>query len=183
MNHTGTKELETSRLILRRFELSDAGAMFRNWAGDPDVAKYMTWNAHGSISVTNGVLNDWLNSYQRPDFYQWAIVPKYKGEPIGSIGSVYGSEEIKMVHVGYCIGKMWWHQGYTSEAFARVIEFFFKEVKANRIESRHDPGNPNSGMVMLKCGLSYEGRSRQSDTNNQGLCDAMHYAILAEDYI
>ena len=52
----------------------------------------------------------------------------------------------------------------------------------NRVESRHDPRNVNSGKVMQKCGMKYEGTRRQADLNNQGICDASGYAILAEDY-
>ena len=70
----------------------------------------------------------------------------------------------------------------TSEALARVIPFFFDVVKANRIESQHDPNNPNSGNVMRKCGLQYEGTLRQADFNNQGIVDAARYALLARDY-
>jgi ribosomal-protein-alanine N-acetyltransferase len=87
-----------------------------------------------------------------------------------------------MVHIGYCIGKAWWRQGCTSEALTALIRFFFEEVGVNRIETRHDPRNPNSGAVMMKSGLKFEGTLRQSDWNNQGLCDAAYYAILAEDY-
>lgn len=42
MNHKGTVTLETERLILRRFTMDDAEAMFRNWASDPEVTKYLT---------------------------------------------------------------------------------------------------------------------------------------------
>jgi len=34
----------------------------------------------------------------------------------------------------------------------------------------------------MKCGMIYEGTMRQSDVNNQGICDAARYAILAEEY-
>ena len=34
MTHIGTRYIETERLILRRFELSDARAMYDNWASD-----------------------------------------------------------------------------------------------------------------------------------------------------
>ncbi len=37
MNHLGTKQLETPRLILRRFTTEDAQAMYENWASDPEV--------------------------------------------------------------------------------------------------------------------------------------------------
>jgi len=35
---------------------------------------------------------------------------------------------------------------------------------------------------MAKCGMKYEGHMRQADWNNQGFCDYIMYAILAEDY-
>ena len=65
-----------------------------------------------------------------------------------------------------------------SEDLMMLIAFFFDEVGANRIESRHDPGNPHSGMVMKKCGMKYEGTLRSSDRNNQGICDADWYGLL-----
>ncbi len=183
MNHVGTVTLESERLILRRFELSDADAMFRNWANDPEVTKFLTWPAHSDVSVTKAVIGSWLPLYANPGHYSWAIVLKEIGEPIGSIAAVGRRDDVKMVHVGYCIGRKWWWQGYISEALALLIRFFFEEVGVNRIESRHDPRNPNSGKVMSKCGLKYEGTLRQSDINNQGgFCDAAYYALCAEDY-
>ena len=182
MEHKGTVTLETARLILRRFTPDDAGAMYRNWATDPEVTKYLTWPVHQNLAVSEKIAQEWSESYVKPDYYQWAIVPKSVGEPIGSIAVVAKNDDIDMVHIGYCIGQKWWHCGYTSEALIELVRFFFEEVGANRIESRHDPRNPNSGRVMMKADLKYEHTSRQSDRNNQGICDASHYAILAEDY-
>lgn len=183
MKHLGTKELETNRLKLRRFELSDAEAIFRNWANDPEVTKYLMWPEHKDAGVSENVLKEWVSRYDDETFYQWAIVLKSNGsEPIGSISIVRSDDEIKMVHVGYCIGKKWWHQGIMSEALSELIRFFFEEVGVNRIESRHDPKNPNSGKVMAKCGLIYEGTVKQGDWNNQGICDYSMYGLVKEDY-
>lgn len=183
MNHLGTKELETNRLILRKFQLSDAEAVFRNWTSDDEVTKYLTWPAHKDVGVTEYVLKEWISQYENPTFYQWAIVLKSNGnEPIGSISIVEMKEDIAMVHVGYCLGKKWWNQGITSEALSALISFFFKEVKANRIEAIYDPRNPNSGKVMEKCGLIYEGTIKQGHRNNQGICDYSIYGLVAEDY-
>ena len=183
MTHMGTVTLETDRLILRRFTAEDDSAMFANWASDSDVTKYLMWKTHESIEESRQVLSDiWLSHYDEPDFYQWAIVPKDLNEPIGSIGVVKHDDQTKMVHIGYCIGKDWWRKGYTSEALIRLVRFFFEDVGMNRIESRHDPRNPNSGKVMQKAGLRYEGTSLESDWNNQGFCDAANYALLAKDY-
>ena len=52
MRHTGTITLETPRLILRRFAAGDAAAMYRNWASDPEVTRFLTWPPHESLAVS-----------------------------------------------------------------------------------------------------------------------------------
>ena len=179
--HKGTKTLETPRLILRRAELTDAEPMFRNWANDPDVTKYLTWPPHESVDVTRNVVKSWVDSYRNEDYYHWVIILKETGEPIGSLlASCVG--RVPSAHIGYCIGKKWWHRGIMTEALNTVIRYLFDEVGFTRIESMHDPNNPHSGAVMRKCGMTYEGTHRMSDRNNQGICDASYYAILAEEY-
>lgn len=181
MKHLGTKILETPRLILRPFTMEDAQAMYSNWASDPEVTRYLTWPAHGSVEISRMVLADWVSHYGEDTFYQWAIVPKDPDQPIGSISVVSYNDEAQLVHIGYCIGKKWWHKGIMSESLQAVIGFFFDQVGVNRIETRHDPNNPHSGGVMRKCGMTYEGTLRSSDVNNQGICDACWYSILASE--
>ena len=182
MNHQGTRTIQTERLTLRPFTLADAPAMYRNWANDPEVTRYLTWPAHTSVEVSEAVLSDWAPRYADPTWYQWAIVPKTVGEPIGSIAIVRMDEAVASVHVGYCIGRRWWKQGITSEALTALMRFFFEDVGVNRIDSRHDPRNPHSGDVMLRCGMTREGTLRQADRNNQGICDCAMYGILAVEY-
>ncbi|WP_026528185.1 GNAT family N-acetyltransferase [Butyrivibrio sp. VCD2006] len=181
MKHCGTRTIETERLILRRFTIEDAACMYKNWASDEAVVKYLTWPVHENENATKEILKPWVESYKEDNYYQWAIVLKEIDEPIGSISAVGMKESIDMVHIGYCIGSPWWHQGITSESLKAIIEFFFDKVGVNRIEARHDPRNPHSGMVMKKCGMKYEGTMRSADKNNQGICDACWYSILKSD--
>ena len=182
MEHKGTVALETDRLILRRFTMADVGAAFRNWESDDQVTKYLRWPTYTDPTDTAVIMQQWVDSYSDPTFYQWAIVPKELGEPIGSISVVDQDERTEKVHIGYCIGSHWWGMGYTSEAYTKVIAFLFEEVKALRIESQHDPNNPASGRVMQKCGMTYEGTLRKADWSNQGIVDACMYGLLAEEY-
>jgi [ribosomal protein S5]-alanine N-acetyltransferase len=77
-----------------------------------------------SVETAESILSDWIDSYSDNKFYQWAIVFKENGyEPIGTISVVHMNEEIHMVHIGYCIGRRWWHKGITSEAFKGIIPF------------------------------------------------------------
>ena len=182
MKHKGTKTLKSQRLCLRKFSQKDTLPMFNNWANDVEVTKYLTWQPHKDISVTEFVVNEWIKSCDKKDFYQWIIVLRDTKEPVGNIGVVLKNDSIGMFHIGYCIGRKWWRQGITSEALSMVIKYLFDEVGATRIESRHDVNNPNSGKVMKKCGMVYEGTLRKSDINNQGICDCCYYSILKEDY-
>ena len=182
MNHKGTVLIETERLVLRRFQQSDATAMFKNWESDPKVTEFLRWETATDVSEAEAVLVDWIKGYEKPDYYQWAIVLKEIGEPIGSISVVGKNERLDMVHIGYCIGSKWWRKGITTEAFKAIIPFFFNEVGVNRIESQHDPNNPNSGKVMQKCGMKYEGTLRAADWSNKGIVDACVYGLLRSDF-
>lgn len=56
MNYKGTTKLETERLILRRFKITDADDMFENYASNDNVTKYMTWETHKDIDATKEYL-------------------------------------------------------------------------------------------------------------------------------
>lgn len=177
--------------MMRRYVNENAAGMYKNWASDEEVTKYLMWTTHSSQEISQEVTEDWVNKYSSKSHYQWAIVLKDNGdEPIDDIAVVDMKEDISMVHIGYCIGRTWWHKGITSEALKAVIDFLFDVVDVNRIESGHDPRNPNSGKVMKKCGMKYEGALRSSDWNNQGICDdwnnqgicdACYYALLKSE--
>lgn len=183
MTRHGTQIIETDRLILRPFTKEDSSPMFTNWACDKEVTKFLTWPAHSSKEISEMILADWTAQYSNPDYYQWAVVPKdNQNEPVGSISVVSMDPQIQKAEIGYCIGRNWWHQGYTSEALQAVIDYLFASEGFNRVESRHDPNNPNSGKVMAKCGMKYEGTLRQADWNNQGIVDCSHYGLLKSEW-
>ena len=181
MKHSGTQRLETERLILRRFVIEDSDAMYENWASDEEVTRYLTWPTHASREISEQVIQEWVNSYADESSYHWAIVLKDTGKAIGSMSVVLMNEDVSMMQVGYCVGRAWWGIGITSEALKAVMDYLFDVVDVNRIEAKHDPRNPNSGRVMRKCGMKYEGTLRGSARNNQGICDASYYALLKSE--
>ncbi len=182
MEHKGTIQIETERLILRKFQMQDVEVSFKNWTNDSKVTEFLRWQTHKDIGETKEIFTNWIESYKNLDFYQWAIHLKEINQPIGGIYAFDLNDRTKKVHIGYCIGSKWWNKGITSEALSAIISFFFEEIGVNRIESMHDPNNPNSGKVMKKCGMKYEGTLRQSDWSNKGIVDACFYSILANEY-
>lgn len=177
LNHTGSVVLETDRLILRKFQLTDAENMFINWAASPEVTRYVTWFPHSSVEVSRNVIEAWIDEYQEPDYYQWAIVVKDINQPIGSIGVVRMNSDAASAEMGYCIGDKFWHQGYTSEALFCIMKHLFEVVGFNRISAIHDIRNPHSGEVMKKCGMKYEGTVREERLTKEG--QLLTYSIYA----
>lgn len=182
MKHLGTKEIETTRLLLRPFRMEDAEAMYCNWASDPEVTKFLSWPAYASVDTAHAILSDWIQQYSRPDFYQWAIELKALGQPIGSISVVNSDDRVDMAEIGYCIGKNWWGRGIMPEAAKAVMAYLFGEVGMLRLEVGHDPVNSASGAVIRKCGFQYEGTLRRRIRSNQGITDVAWYSLLKEEY-
>ena len=60
LTHKGTQRIETERLILRPFKLSDANDMFKNWASDDEVTKYLRWPTHSSVEVSQMIIDSWV---------------------------------------------------------------------------------------------------------------------------
>ena len=182
LHHKGTVTIETDRLILRRFTMEDAEAMFRRWASDDEVTKHLTWPTHSSLEISKMVLTDWTSHYPEPDFYNWAIVLKENGpEPIGNISVVGIDNKVDAATMGYCMSRAHWGKGVMTEALTAVIDFFFDEVGFNRIDADHAVDNPASGRVMEKSGMRYEGTHRQAVRTNCGIVDIKKWAILKSD--
>lgn len=153
--------LETERLILRPFETSDAEEMYACWASDPEVTKHLTWNTHGSVDVTRGILEGWSEEYEKPERLNFAIVLKQTGALIGGIdvcgylGGVDGTPVI-----GYVLGKEYWNHGYMTEACRRVLEHLFSlGYKEVRIDAMQENGASNR--VIRKCGGEFIGTEEQ----------------------
>lgn len=182
MKHQGTVTLETERLILRRFAVTDAEAMFRNWASSEEVARFLTWEPHENTGVTEALLREWVSAYDKPDTYNWVLVLKETGEPIGNLSVVRYYKETECAMLGWCLGTRWWGRGYMPEAGKAVLRYLFETVGVRRVCANHDLQNPKSGRVMQKLGMKQEGILRQHGFARGRIVDDVWYGILADEY-
>jgi ribosomal-protein-alanine N-acetyltransferase len=156
LKHIGTNSIETLRLKLRRFDERDAKSMYDNWAGDPEVVKYLPWGPHKDSSVSLIRIQEWMQKYAYPNYYNWAICLKNNDTPIGSISVEIQNDTDLTCEVGYCLGRDYWSRGIMTEALRVVMHYLFYEVGYERIRARHDVLNVASGRVMQKCGMQFE---------------------------
>ena len=172
-----TKMFETERLILRRFELSDAEDMFKNYCSSENVTRYMTWNPHPSVDDTRAYLTNVALPRYENNAYQWAIVLKETNEVIGCIDINEYDLKKKTACFGWVIGEEFWGRGLMPEAAAVIRDYMFSEGFI-RLWAIHNDKNLKSGRVMQKIGMIHEGTLHKYAFDNQGeLIDVELYAI------
>ena len=108
LTHKGTQTINTDRLLLRKFEFDDAYDMFKNWANDIKVTKFLTWKPHDTVEVTKEIIEMWVNEYKHNNIYNWAIEMKEIGEVIGGISIVKSDEDNYSCEIGYCMSRKYW---------------------------------------------------------------------------
>ncbi|MDE7158500.1 MAG: GNAT family N-acetyltransferase, partial [Clostridiales bacterium] len=110
MQHLGTKVLQTPRLTLRPFTIHDADAMYRNWASDSAVTRFLSWKPHESVEETRLLLAQWQEEAKNPANYNWAVV-FHDGEKdilVGNISLLKVDDYQERAMFGYCMAKKYW---------------------------------------------------------------------------
>jgi ribosomal-protein-alanine N-acetyltransferase len=173
--------LETPRLILRRLTMDDAGDIF-SYSSDPEVARYVLWDAHRTIHDSRQFIRFIQHQYRADEPSTWAIVLKQTGRVIGTIGYMWWNIENRSAEVGYSLARAYWGYGIMPEALSAVLRFGFERMRLHRIEAQHAVENGASGRVMQKCGMRYEGVLRGRLYCKNAFLDVALYAILEEDW-
>ena len=127
MNDIGIKELETERLILRKFNENDYKGMFDNWASDLETNKYVSFKPHQNYDETKQIINEWISKYEDGGL-NWVVELKDSHEIIGNIEVISKSKKNNNCEVGYTFGSRFWGKGY-DETWKRNIEERNKRIE------------------------------------------------------
>jgi len=173
--------LETTRLVLRKMTLDDAGDMFE-YARDPEVAKYVTWDAHRTIDDTLAFLRSVHQRYREGKIASWGMEYKLHSRLIGTCGFVSWKPRHNRAEIGYALSRAYWGKGVMTEAVREVIRFGFEQMKLNRIEARCKVQNLSSERVMQKVGMRFEGILREVVFDKGEYHDLKLYSILKNEY-
>lgn len=172
----GTTTLQTERLLLRPFTLTDAPDMFKNYCNDAVVCKYVTWGPHETLENTKLYLQKIISQYPLDYFYTWAVVLKETGQVIGSIDIKVKSVNMQLGEFGWVVGREFWGKGLMTECAKCVLEYAktqdFKKLVANYAQP-----NVGSGKVMKKLGLTYDATYKDAAKCWGGVFDKVSYYI------
>lgn len=153
LTHNGTKTIETERLILRRFEYTDDTAMLKYWIADEKIQSMYSEPVYSTKEEVKELLDIYIGSYEKDDYYRWAIIEKDCGECIGQIAYWLVDSKNHFAEIEYCIGKSFWGKGYAGEALQAVIDFTFSHTDFVKLEAYHRAENIKSGRVLEKSAM------------------------------
>lgn len=181
MNHTQLPTLNTPRLILRPFRMTDTDDL-AVLANDKEIALN---TENFPYPYEKYMAEKWINQHQ--EFFLinkkllLAIVTRKKQQLIGVIGLDVNTDHDRAV-LGYWLGRPFWGQGYATEAAKRLLHYGFKELQLQRICSSHLKRNPKSGQVLKKLGMQYEGCQVNHIKKFEQYEDVELYGILKSQY-
>ena len=154
--------LETERLILRRWEESDAESLYE-YAKDPDVGPIAGWPPHQSIEESRDVIKNVLNGKEA-----YAICLKSDNKAIGAIelklnGHTDMTERDDECELGYWLGKPFWGQGIMPEAAREILRHAFEDIGMTKVWCGYYEGNTKSKRVQEKVRFRYQWKSEGVD--------------------
>ena len=157
-----SKILETKRLILRRWEDSDAESLYE-YASDPDVGPIAGWPAHRSLEESRDVIRTVLTGKEA-----YAVCLKADNRAVGAIelklnGHTDMTDRDDECELGYWIAKPLWGRGLITEAAGELLRHAFEDLGMTKVWAGYYDGNARSKRVQEKCGFRYQWKTEGVD--------------------
>lgn len=173
--------LETKRLLLRPFTLTDAQRV-QLLIGDRAIASTTSSIPH---PYEDGMAEEWIGARQEKflagESANFAITLNDSQILIGSIGLTFNRRH-RRSEMGYFIGVPYWGHGYCTEAARAVVEYAFTRQDLQKVTARHLARNPASGRVMQKIGMTREGYLRRHVLKWGVYEDVIVYGVLRDEW-
>lgn len=176
-------QLETARLILRRFRPGDENS-FLEYRVAPEVMQYQ---GNGFLWFTaedaaRFVLEQSSDTHGKPDtWFQIALESKDTGALIGDLG-LHTLDDIQQAEIGFTIAPPHQNQGYAIEAVRALLHYLFIDCCLHRVIAIADVRNKPSVQLLERLGMRREGCFLQSSWNNGEYTDEYQYALLGDEY-
>jgi len=177
MYNQENRSITTERLILRPFDINDAGRVYE-FCNNYNVYKStLTLPYPYPLDCALSWIQTHEDNFNNNISYEFAITDISTNELYGAIG-LSNKQAHRHGELGYWIGEEYWGNGYATEATQAVIAFAFAEKNYHKVYARFFASNPASGRVMQKSGMVQEGILTQHIYKENKFDDLIHYGII-----
>lgn len=182
LTHQGTQTVKSVRLTLRPFYYTDDNDMLDYWISDPEIQYMYSEPVYTTKEEVKALLDKYINSYARNDYYRWAIIENESGICIGQIAIFLVDHKNHFCEIEYSLGSKFHRRGYATEAVRLVLDFCFTKVNFHKVQVCHKEGNIASQGVINKCNFIYEGTLRDYFYMEGKYVNRLYYSMLQEEY-
>ncbi|MER5441503.1 GNAT family N-acetyltransferase [Streptomyces sp. NPDC002790] len=150
-------EIRTPRLLLRRWQPDDDLAPLAEIQADPAVMRRVGDRAPRSLDGTFEDIERWEEEWDDEGFGVFAVELLGSGELVGAVG-LYVPEVPRQVAgqiaIQWRLGRVFWGQGYASEAAQATLEFAVQDRGIDRVVAVTTEDDTSSEKVLHKLGMA-----------------------------
>lgn len=176
------EQLESDRLVLRRFRLEDLDDYF-DWKKQEEYHNFLP-SAPKTKEEYVQSLTEIIEGYDReknPNL-TWAVALKEGDTLIGSVNIGKLSNTHRCCEIGWGLNPQYQKKGYAYEASKRLLEHIFECLQMHKVACCVWEGNKPSHALAQKLGFVVEGIERQARFKNGKFLDATHYGMLETEW-
>jgi RimJ/RimL family protein N-acetyltransferase len=175
-------QLETERLILRRF--SDADLLpFLAYVNDPLVARYQSWDAYTEQQAREVIEKQRIPEPGQPDqWFLFAVELKETKTLIGHVAFGVKQQDQRQAEIGFTFSREHHGKGLAKEAASRVLEYAFTDLDMHRIIAITDCENERSVALLRRLGMRREAHFIMNIWFKGKWGSEYLYAMLREEY-
>lgn len=151
--------IETKRLVLREYRVSDSESCFQNYAQDEELGRFLPMYPVKDKNWMKSIIEGFVSATDK-GAYIWVITLKDTEECIGNVTVDVPYAQLGVGEIGYLLGSKFWHKGYAYEAVHAVVNYMFDKEKLYLVEAKYNENNTASGRLLKKIGFLEEGRLR-----------------------
>lgn len=182
LTHLGTQIIKSERLTLRPFLYTDNDDMLAYWVSDPAIQSMYSEPVYSTKEEVKVLLDKYIGSYTKSDYYRWAIIENSSNICIGQIAVFLVDNKNHFCEIEYCLGSRFHRRGYATEAVNLILDFCFHKVNFHKVQVCHKEGNIASQGVIKKCNFTYEGTLRDYFYMEGRYVSRLYYSMLQEEY-
>jgi len=172
--------IETTRLILRPFAMSDA----ESWLAimrDPQVMRYWSHSAWQDLQQAEESIAGDMKGMAAGTHLKLAITAKPDNQCLGMCTFFHHHPGSARGAIGYCLATEAQGQGYMREALQHFCDFLQNQLSLRRLEADIHPDNQASARVLERIGFRQEGIMRQRWCVDGQASDSLLYGLLLSE--
>lgn len=174
-------EIETKRLILRRFALTDAVG-YLELRSNEEAMRYMDRPYFDTKEEAKEAIKKIHQEYRDKEGIWWALADKRNNKFMGYVGFKDINQKDKSAEIGYILHPDYWASGWMTEAVDAVLDFVFRELNLHRVVGNINPSNEASRGLLLKFGFQKEAYFREDYYFAGEFLDSEIYGLLAAEF-